>query len=373
MRVLHVIGAMDRGGAETMIMNIYRSIDTSQVQFDFLVHETRECDYDAEILARGGRIFRVERLTSPAKISSYYRSVYNLIKAHPEWDIVHGHIGSSAAIYLRAARKLGRVAVAHAHSKHFPLSFSELAFRILAYPTRFVAHEFIGCSQEAGYDRYGRGVVSGTHFRVLRNGILVDAYRFDADVRERIRSAWGIDADALVLGHVGRLSAIKNHPFLFDVFQELLQVHPDVYLVCVGRGEDEADLRAQVSARGLSERVIFAGVRDDIPQVLMAFDMFCFPSLSEGLPVSCIEAQASGLPCVISTGVPDEVLVGTNALRLDLSAGAHVWCEELEKLFAQTKDRCLNLKLVKDAGYDVAVSALELVSWYQSWLSKYRK
>ena len=138
MRVLHVIGAMDRGGAETMIMNLYRAMDRTEVQFDFLVHEERECDYDAEILSLGGRIFRAPRFNG-VNYYAYRRVFRELFETHPEWLIVHGHIGSSAALYLTEAKRAGRVAIAHSHAQNYMKGLTGLAFKVLSYPTRNIA------------------------------------------------------------------------------------------------------------------------------------------------------------------------------------------------------------------------------------------
>ena len=149
-RVLHVIGAMDRGGAETMIMNLYRAIDRTKVQFDFLVHEQRVCDYDEEIKDLGGEVFRGLPRFKVVNYSTYRDECRDFFSRHSEHPVVHGHIGSCAPVYLREAKRQGRVTIAHSHSQKFPLSVTELGFRALAYPVRRVADNFIACSMEAG-------------------------------------------------------------------------------------------------------------------------------------------------------------------------------------------------------------------------------
>ena len=149
MRVLQVIGVMDRGGAETMVMNLYRAMDRDKVQFDFLVHEQREGDYDAEIRRMGGRFFRVPRFTG-ANIGAYRKQVRALFAEHPEWRVVHGHIGSCAPVYLSEAKRAGAFAIAHSHAQNYEGGLAGLAFNLVAHPVRRVADYFMACSREAG-------------------------------------------------------------------------------------------------------------------------------------------------------------------------------------------------------------------------------
>ena len=218
LRVLQVIGAMDRGGAETMLMNLHRTIDRDEVQFDYLVHEQRECDYDAEIEKLGGRLFRLPRYTV-ANGGTYRRLVRAHLQEHPEHRIVHGHIGSSASIYLDEARRAGRFGIAHSHSQNYLHGFMGLAFRAMTRSTRNVADYFFACSREAGIDRYGAAVVEGDRFSIMNNGIDLAAYVCDEERHEAARRALGFGPSMLrggapVIGHVGRLSPEKNHAFL---------------------------------------------------------------------------------------------------------------------------------------------------------------
>ena len=193
MRVLHVIGAMDRGGAETTVMNLYRAVDRDVVQFDFLVHEERTCDFDEEISDLGGRLYRVPRFNG-ANLFHYARLCRKVFEEHPEHRIVHGHIGSSAAVYLSEAKRAGRFAIAHSHAQFFLPGFAGLAFRAVSWPTRFVADYFFACSPEAGKDRFGQRVVEGDRFSVLNGGIDLGRYACSASERQRAKRASGVRA-----------------------------------------------------------------------------------------------------------------------------------------------------------------------------------
>lgn len=363
-RVLHVVGAMDRGGAETLIMNLYRHMDRSRIQFDFLVNETRSCDYDSEIKELGGRIYRIPRFTL-VNYLAYRRACQDFFRrdAHP---IVHGHIGFPAAIYLTCAKRLsGAFTIVHSHAQNFPLSPSQLLFAAVAHRVRGRADFYLACSEQAGLDRFGKRIVSGERFSILKNGIDTNALRFDPSARKRIRGEFGISPSAPVFGHVGRLTPVKNHPHLLKTFCEIRTELPESKLVLVGRGESEQEVRSLVDELGLSDSVIFAGVRDDVPAFLSAFDVFMFPSFREGLPVSVIEAQASGLPCLLSTGVPELAKISPTTEFVDLAEGPVVWARHAIELFGSSRpDRTDAIQDAVSAGFDIQESADWLTELY---------
>lgn len=363
-RVLHVIGAMDRGGAETMIMNLYRSIDRDKLQFDFLVHEERECDYDAEIGRLGGKIYRLPRFTGSNLVK--YRSLCRrFFDEHPEYPIVHGHIGSSAAIYLSAAREAGRRAVAHSHSQNYTKGLGGLAFGIASYPTRFVADWFFACSEEAGIARFGSLVVRGERFAVLDNGIDLERYRCDESSHRAAKESFGLERRP-VFGHVGRFDPVKNHGFLLEAFALLLHRLPDAVLLLAGRGDLEEDLRKKARNLGIGDAVRFLGVTDDVPSLLRALDVFVFPSVNEGLPVATVEAQASGAQCLISDGVPKRAFISEDTVRLPLDAGSEAWASEMWRLYERSKEggRVDRVDEARACGFDVVQTAVRLQRFY---------
>lgn len=399
MRVVQVIGAMDRGGAETMLMNAYRAMDRSRVQFDFLVHEQRVCDYDEEIESLGGRVYRALPRFTGLNGAAYRKAVRAFLAQHPEHEVVHGHIGSSAAIYLGEAKRAGRVAVAHSHAQNYPLSAGELAFRALSYPVRFKADYFLACSEQAGIDRFGRAVVEGERFHVLRNGIDVAAFactdKQHRQAKQELCDRLGISGaqGPVLIGHVGRFDPVKNHRFLIETFTQVKRDVPAAHLLLVGRGPEEAAIREQVRAAGLESSVHFLGVTDDVPAVLHGLDAFVLPSFREGLSMAAVEAQATGVPCVLSDGVPDEaILPGTPVARISLADGLHVWAtaigeaarigagpawpaeasaggaEPAEAVASEQPgayDRILGAEAARGAGYDIHDTACWLQEFYE--------
>lgn len=365
MRILHVIGAMDRGGAETTVMNLYRAVDRAVVQFDFLVHEERACDFDEEIGDLGGRLYRVPRFTG-VNLPRYARLCREVLGAHPEHRVVHGHIGSSAAVYLSEAKRAGRFAIAHSHAQFFLPGLAGLAFRAVSWPTRYVADYFFACSPEAGRDRFGRRVVEGDRFSVLNGGIDLGLYACGDSERQHAKRAFGVEGRP-VFGHVGRLAPEKNHAFLLDVFARVREELPDAVLLLAGRGPLEDDLRAQVRALGLDGAVEFLGVREDVPEVLRALDVFLLPSVKEGLALVAVEAQAVGLPCVLSTGVPSLARITDRAIRMPLESGAAAWAQRAVELWRAVPQSGWTdcVADVRAAGFDVRQTAAWLTDFYR--------
>ena len=366
MRVLQVIGVMDRGGAETMVMNLYRAMDRDRIQFDFLVHEQREGDYDAEIERMGGRFFRVPRFTG-LNAGAYRRSVRALFAEHPEWRVVHGHIGSCASVYLSEAKRAGAFTIAHSHAQNYVGGLAGLAFNVAAHPVRRVADYFMACSREAGLDRFGGAIVEGERFAIVPNGIDMTRYACDEAAHEQAKAGLGLSGRPVVC-HTGRLIPVKNHEFLLQVFSQVACELPDAVLLCAGRGELEESLKARADELGLGEAVRFLGVVDDVPRLLRAADAFVFPSVNEGLALSAVEAQASGLSTIVSTGVPELAVVSDRTSRMPLSAGAEAWAGECVRMLhasagSARSDAC---EQVRAHGFDIADTSARLAAFYEA-------
>ena len=361
-RVLQVIGSMNRGGAETMIMNLYRKIDREKIQFDFVVHTDKPCAYDDEILFLGGRIWHCPRFAG-SNVFSYRRWWNAFFTEHAsDYPVVHGHIGSSAAVYLKAAKKSGLFTVAHSHSSGTDHSARSFLYRAFSYPTRHIADWFFACSIAVGVDRYGQAVVDSSRFRILNNAIDTVAFRYEEDTRRQIREELGV-ADSLVVGHVGRFDAVKNQPFAVRSFQALTEKHPDARLLLVGNGAEKPEVEALVRTLDLSDRVIFTGVRADVALLLQAMDVFLFPSIYEGLPVTLVEAQCAGLPCVISDTIPPDCIVTEGlVVQKSLNDGPISWADQL--LACAAIQRTDHSQEIIAHGFDVNDTARKLEEFY---------
>ena len=356
-RVLHIVTYMGRGGLETMIMNYYRSIDREKVQFDFLVHRDQEADYDREILSLGGRIYHSSRLIPWS--ASYRRNLTEFFRSHPEYRIVHVHQDCLSAVALQCAKEAGvPVRIGHCHNSNQDKNWKYLVK--LHYMKKIPDHatHLFACGKSAGQWMFG-----GADFQVLNNAVELRGFTFDPEVRRRVRAALNIDDGAFVLGHVGGFRPQKNHGFLIDVFAGCVRQDPGARLLLVGDGEGRRNIEEKVASMGLGEKVIFTGVRSDIPEMLQAMDVFVFPSLYEGLGISIVEAQASGLPCIISDTIPDDCNVTQYLVeRLPLSAPPEKWAEII--LTQRDMTRTDHIDEVRRAGYDIEEKAKELEGFY---------
>lgn len=359
-RVLQVIGQMNRGGAESMIMNIYRKIDRTKIQFDFVVHTDEKCDFDDEILSLGGMIYRVPRFKG-INILSYNRVWNNFFKAHNEYKIIHGHIGSSAAIYLKIAKKYNLYTIAHSHNTKMGEGIKGFMYKLFSYPTRYIADYFFACSNLAGVCRYGKNILNQNNYSVLKNAIECNLFTYNEQIRNMKRKELNVE-NKFVVGNIGRFNIQKNHKYLIQIFNLLSQINEKAVLLLIGRGELEQEILNAVKYYDLEEKVIFTGVRQDINELLQAIDIFVFPSLYEGLPVTVIEAQAAGLPCLISDTITDEVCITPLVNRLSINDNAKVWAEKIN-LFKKYKREDFS-KDIEHKGYDISTSVSNLEEFY---------
>lgn len=309
-RVLHVVGAMNPGGVETWLMGLLRAIDRRRVAFDFLVHANAPAAYDDEIRALGARVIACPEPQTPI---AYGRRLGRLLKAWGPYDVVHSHVHYFSGRVLRAARRRGvPVRVAHSHSDTRLLDSSvsvprALYLRLMGRWIRRYATAGLAASESAARALWGPDWESDGRWRVFHCGIDVERFRAGVD-RERVRAELGIPAGSVVIGHVGSFGVVKNQPFLIQMAREMMSSSERVWLLLVGEGAGRREAQEQAEQLGIGRRVVFAGLRSDVPRLMKgAMDVFVFPSLYEGLPLAVVEAQAAGLPVVLSDAVTREV------------------------------------------------------------------
>lgn len=366
-RVLHILHAMGRGGAETMLMNYYRNIDRTKVQFDFLLTEQNHCDYEDEILEMGGRIYRVPLLKLPNPFL-YIKGVRNFLKQHPEYKIVHSHTSSKSAIPLWVAKTCGvPVRVCHAHSSNSGRGFEGMVRRGLCVWLKRVATDYMSCGFDAAYCWYGKKIVEQDRVMVTPNAVDCDKYSFDEITRDRVRNKCSISSNTLVLGMVSRFHPVKNHLFVLDVLSELVSRGINVKLLLVGDGQLHAEIEEKAKTLDILDNIVFTGIVNDVHNYLQAMDLVLMPSFNEGLPVSLIEAQAVGLKCLVSTGVPSEVNITGLVDFLPLSKGAETWAKELLRLSISSRPSADKIQMsLRSAGYEIQTAAKKLEEWYTS-------
>ncbi len=365
LRVLMLFTILNRGGAETMVMNYYRHMDRRRVQFDFAVHREERGAYEDEIEQLGGRIFRFMPLR-PWTIPQYKRQIKRFFDEHPDYRIIHGQCSESGYYFYREATRRGvPVIIAHAHNAHVPFD-AKLIFRTwLKHRMRsYITHRFT-CGKEAAEWLFGKEEAKSAVLQ--RNAINTGAFCYNQATREHMRQALAIEHDTLAVVHVGRFERQKNHQFVVRVFQQLHRQHPAAHLFLVGSGGGgEPSMRDLVDSLQLGDAVCFLGSRSDMPQVLCAMDAFLFPSLTEGFPLSLLEAQCTGLPCVISDQVPQEACLTDLVSRLSLSADVKDWADAVIRSAATQHNRQSYAQQIADAGYDIEENAQWLQAFYTS-------
>ena len=322
-RILQVVTTMNRGGLETMLMNYYRHIDHSKVQFDFLTHREFDGDYDKEIKELGGNVYHLSNL-NPLSIS-YKKSLNDFFVNHPEYKIVHSHLDCMAGVPLKYA-KLHNVPIriAHAHNSN--------QTKDLKYPLKLLYIRNIkknaNCLFACG-DKAGKWMFNIDNFKVLNNAINAKDYTFNLNIRNDKRKEFGISDDSILVGHVGRFFPQKNHDFLIDIFNEIHKKNNNSILLLAGQGPLMEDIKNKVKELNLNDSVKFLGQRNDANELYQAFDVFLLPSLYEGLPVVGVEAQAAGLLCYLSDDMTKETKVLDITKFMSLNNTPEEWADNI--------------------------------------------
>lgn len=299
-RVLCIVSGMDTGGAETFLMKLYRNIDRNKYQMDFGVYTDKECFYDAEIRSMGGEVYHLTPKTKD--FSKYKKDLYKLVKEKNFEYVLRITSNAAGFIDLKIAHSAGaKVCIARSSNSS---DGDSLKSRLIHRVSRILYNRYVDVriapSDLAAVYTFGKKAVDCGEVKYLHNALDLDMYSYSEEKRQAIRKEYNIDDRCRVFGHIGRFSEQKNHKFLINVFKEILNEEPNAVLLLVGAGELESKVRNKVSECGIEQKVIFAGVRSDIPAILSAMDVFIFPSLYEGMPNTIIEAQATGLQCVVA-------------------------------------------------------------------------
>jgi glycosyltransferase involved in cell wall biosynthesis len=365
-RVLNIFTVLNRGGAETMMMNYYRQIDKNKIQYDFLVHREQKGAYEDEILSLGGRIYRMPEI-HPKNFSIYKKKLIQFFDEHPEYIIIHGHTSELGyAVYLEAKKRNIPVIIAHAHLASMNWDFKSLFRLYFRYVTKKnITHQF-ACGGEAGKWLFGKK--DNVKTVILNNAVDTSKFTVNHQIRMQYRKILNIEKK-FVIGHIGRINIQKNHTFLIDVFHEIKKIHPKSTLLLVGDGNLKEKIIKKVDWLGLTNDVQFLGVRDDVEQLIQSFDIFLFPSLFEGLPVTLIEAQANGLKCVVSSTISNECKITGNVEFVSLDKSAKEWAEKVLSLRDSKRDLQAGAKIVEKM-YDIKSNAVWLTDFYLNSINK---
>ena len=359
-KILQITGGMDMGGIENFIMNIYRNIDRDEVQFDFLIHQEEKQIFEDEIEKLGGKIYRIPSIRK----SGYFKYKKNLKEffQNHSYKIVHSHYNELSGIILKVAKNCDiKVRISHSHTSYPNYSnvlvrfFGEYLIKLLKNSSSLK----FACSQRAGEWLYEKS----NKFEVINNGIDPKEYKFNENIRKNIRNELEIKDEDILIGHVGRFSNEKNHEFIIDVFKELYSKNKNYKLILIGTGNTEEKIKNKVKELNLQKIVNFLGVRKDVNKILQAMDLFVFPSLYEGLPVTLVEAQGAGLKCFISDTVTKEIDLECGLTEfISLNRSSKEWAEIIDKNREYIRKDTIDS--LRSHGYDMTENAKNLENRY---------
>lgn len=361
-RVAQVIGMACNGGVEAVIMNYYKYIDKSKVQFDFLVESESKIINKEEIEKMGGRIIIIP---SYKNVFKYMKELKKIFKEN-KYDIVHSNMNTLSIFSLRAAKKAGvKVRIAHSHSTSNKKEWKRNILKNILRPfSKVYATHYFACGELAGRYLFGNRTFNKGKVTIVNNAIETERFKFNEEVRKEVRKELNVE-DKFVIGHIGRFMTQKNHTFLIDIFNDVSKEREDAVLLLVGEGPLKEEIEQKVKELDLEQKVIFLGVRQDCDKLYQAMDVFVLPSLYEGLPVVGVEAQCSGVKCLFSDKVTKEVSYSstTDFIKLDIEK----WKNKILNL--DMSDR----KIVTNDAFDIEKSSENLVDKYSKIIDEAQK
>lgn len=367
-RVLHIVSAMKRGGAETLLMNVHRNLDRSKVQFDYVSHLDEKCDYDDEINSLGGRVFRIQSLGQLGPLG--YIKELKRIMLQTNYTAVHAHTDYQTGFAALAAKRAGvHKRICHSHSNNWGRGngfIEAIMLRTLRAIIKYSATDYCACSTDAARFLFGESSIKSNKVRVLKNGIDLTQFTENTDNCSSVKQELNIADDTKIIGHVGRFSISKNHPFLLRILKQMLDDGNNVAAILVGDGPCLHSIEEEAKRMGIFKHIRFVGVRKDIPRLMRAFDVFLFPSLFEGFGIVTLEAQASGTPCIAADTVPQPTDLGLGLMSfISLEERTEIWTKEIEKAFLQKKPEYQQImNNFSKSGYDIQKNIGEWMSVY---------
>lgn len=357
MKILHVIGGMDRGGAESYIMNSLRNIDREKYQCDILTflapRDGKKYVYEDELKTLGVKIIQIEdnRFKKPIK---FIKDVEKVLR-EGGYDVIHSHIDFMSAITLRAARNAGvKKRISHSHNtnnSNLKKPLLKACSNVFRRQINREATMRLACGEDAGRFLYG----AKQEFRVIHNGIDIQRFRYNSNTRKMMRAKLGIDDDAVVLLNVGRFEEQKNQEHLIDIFGDYVRKNKTAKLVIIGEGSLRQNLEDKIASERLEKSVMLLPAQDNMERFYSMADIFILPSLFEGVPTVGIEAQASGLKCLFSNNVPEETKLLDSAEFLPLEDN---WTSKIIAVADKRGDAIKNAK-VQEYAIENTVKALE--------------
>ncbi|MCI6920233.1 MAG: glycosyltransferase family 1 protein [Lachnospiraceae bacterium] len=361
LHVLHVFGKLNRGGAESRVMDLYRNVDRAKVQFDFMQHTTKVCDFQPEIEQLGGKVYHVP----PFRFWNYFsycKAWKQFIREHPEIRIVHGHMTSTASIYLPIVHKKGVFTIAHSRNAGVDKGIKGKLTKFLRRNLTEKCDRCFACSKLAGEAVFGKEAMEQGNVTIIPNAIDAARFTFDPEVRKQKREELHIQPEEFLIGEVGRFDPQKNQKYAVEILAECRKKNFPAKLILIGEGPLMETVRQQVEELQLQEYVIFTGLQKNVVPFYQAMDFFLLPSFYEGLPGVAVEAQASGLRGILSDAITTETAMTSLMEFRNVQEPAEVWADRI--MACGHYERQNTLKEMQEAGFDVKNLAKRLQDFY---------
>lgn len=361
-RIIQYIGSLNIGGSQSMIMEMYRKLDKSKIQFDFIIDRKNENFYEEEIVRLGGIVYKFDNYFKGTNYFNFQKQWNEFFKKHKEYKIIHCHVRSVASIVLKIAQKNNVITICHSHSTSNGNGFSSILKKILQKKIPKYSDYLFACSKESGEWLFGKSFDNSENCYIINNAIDSEKYIYNKKIRNEQRKKYGID-DKFVIGQVGRLIEIKNHDFTIELLKKLNEEsNKKFFLLIIGTGPLKGRLLKKIKDYKLENSVKILENRNDVNDLLQAMDVYIMPSLWEGLPLSLVEAQASGLPCVISKNITSGILDNDLVTQLDLKDEAQKWTNLIKNVL--NKVRKDESKLIINNRFDIKTNVKLLEKFY---------
>ena len=321
-----VLDNTGRGGAQSYAMNVLRNIDQERFNIDFVVNRNPKNGYGDEIIKLGSRIHYIPKF-KVYNWSAYSKAWHTILRKY-KYNIIHGHVSSTAGIYLKLAKKYGCTTIAHSHSAGYRGNWFEKKIKqIFTKSAKIYADYWFACSDIAAKRLFGENHKNNPNYYEIPNAIISSKYKFDEKIRNKLRTQLGINEETLLVGHVGSFSEPKNHAFLLEIFKNIKKRTACAKLLLVGEGPLKQDIDNNAHKLNIFDDIIFTGNVANVNEYMMAMDVMIFPSLFEGFPVTVIEAQASGLYTVLSNTITQQVYLTKHLVPMSLEDDPSVWAQ----------------------------------------------
>jgi len=369
--VLYALVRRPKGGVETYIYNVHKHINKSLVHIDYIIGDYDSTDiFVKKIESMGSHVYVLPEIKL-TNIVDFFSELNSFLKSNKQYDIIHCHSAISAVFYLLIAKKNGiKHRIIHGHSSKYSDKGIIKSIRnyILTLPVKHLANHYFSCSVGVGEFLYGEKYVKQNKVFIAKNAIHAEKFRFNFNIRQKVREDLGLK-DKFVIGHVGRFSPVKNHTFIIDIFDAVYKKNKQSVLLLIGTGELQNYIKEKVRKLNLENSVLFMGWRDDINMLLQAIDVFILPSKFEGLPLSCIEAQAAGVPCILSDNITKEVKITNLVVFKSIEDSAEEWADEILYFLDKKEQRKDTYQNIIEAGYDIKSEVQKLEKYYMSLLN----